>query len=164
MGQDKRIYRAYKTGRGCRIGIHKCSDDASCCKPALLELSPNQSARLKKSPASATIPFTHAELKRNASVQGGFLPLIIAAIASSIAGPLVEHAIAGAGLIWKRKDDEHLRVRHRGEGLQLSRFSEKIPGEPGFYYHGKNGSRPASGNDFAKISQNGRQILHSLLI
>lgn len=114
-GQEKRIARAYRTpGRGCKIIVHhqKCGGgDASCCIPGRMALSAAQQKRLasemqqESSDASnhpsISLPFTHEELRRNGTVSGGFIPLILAAIASSIAGGLVERGIAGAGLIWK---------------------------------------------------------------
>ena len=107
-GQEKRIARAYRTpGRGCKIVVHhqKCGG-ADCCSPGRMALSATQQKRLASEDAAASeqptsLPFTLADLRRNGTVSGGFIPMILAAIASSVAGGLIERGIAGAGLIWK---------------------------------------------------------------
>ena len=49
-----------------------------------------------KPSSEVRIPFTHDDLRRNGTVSGGFIPLILAAIASSVAGGLIERGIAAA--------------------------------------------------------------------
>ena len=161
-GQNARIGRAYRSGRGCRIKLHpKCTEGSSCCVPGTLELSPNQDKKLKSSDGHVSIPFKHTELRRNGTVQGGFIPLIIAALASSVPGGLVERAVAGAGLVWRHKD-RNWRVKHTGNGLLISPWKGTLTGGNGFYHHHRGVIRPANVQDIKKIPLSGRRVIQSL--
>lgn len=157
-GQEKRIGTAYKKQRGCRLAIHpNCTEDATCCAPGRLELSPNQMEKMKK----GDIRLTHEDLRRNRTVQGGFIPLIIAALASSVAGGLIERSIAGAGLVWRR-GDQNFKINHRGRGLHIVPWKGKLSGGSGFYHVHRDMVRPATSEDIKKIPINSRRIMQTI--
>ena len=87
-----------------------------------------------------SLPFTHEDLRRNGTVSGGFIPLILAAIASSVAGGLIERGIQGAGLIWKHAHGAcHLKSggegaagkKGRAVGLHIVPYRGKFAPEAG---------------------------------
>ena len=129
-GQDKRIAHAYRNRRGCRIVIHRnCGGGADCCTTGRLTLTAAQQKHLDtlndnghgdSGSREVSLPFTHEDLHQNGTVSGGFIPLILAALASSVAGGLIERGIAGAGFIWKHAHGAcHLKTSTGGTGLHI---------------------------------------------
>ena len=187
-GQEKRIARAYKNRRGCKIVIHhqKCLDNG-CCTPGRMTLSAAQQKRLlsedarRNSEKPTSLPFTPEDLKRNGTVSGGFIPMILAAIASSVAGGLIERGIAGAGLIWKHSHGAcHLKSasskdeKGRGtvQGLHIVPYRGKFAPEAGMgiylqpYPRGRGiFPRPALPGDVRKAlkTPSQKKILRALL-
>ena len=150
-GQEKRIARAYKNRRGCKIVIHhqKCLDKG-CCTPGRMTLSAAQQKHLASEDAAASeqptsLPFTHEDLRRNGTVSGGFIPLILAAIASSVAGGLIERGIQGAGLIWKHSHGAcHLKSTTAADSKDNKKGRGTVQGLHIVPYRGK--FAPEAGN------------------
>ena len=115
--QEKRICNALKKRSGCVIRVrkqmhgdlspmasssshHDCTDKAS---HGILYLTPQQVNRLNNSPVESVVPlrFHDHHLQANLQHSGGFLPLLLAALApvlGSVAGGFIEKEIAGRGL------------------------------------------------------------------
>ena len=96
--QEKRIGKALKKRAGCRIKVIKGNAGTS-----RLLLAPRHLRRYNKASHGTTVslPFRHEELMENMRHKGGFLPLIMAALApiiGGIAGGFIEKEIAGSGL------------------------------------------------------------------
>ena len=130
-GQEKKIARACRARRGCYITLHRkdCSGGDECCRVGRLNLNPSQRERVEKSAShnekKLDLPFKNGDLERNKSVKGGFIPLIIAAIASSIAGGLIERGIAGAGIVWKHRNGASKLKLLKGGGIHITPYRSK---------------------------------------
>lgn len=188
-GQEKRIARAYRKRRGCRITLHpQCAvgggGNGGCCTTGRLSLSAAHLKRMQKSAGDnnggdakkpVTLPFSHADLERNAQVSGGFIPMILAAIASSIAGGLIERGIAGAGIsgsgfLWRHGTGAcHLKPVEGG-GLHITPYRGKFaPGSGAGLYlapwpRGRGlMPKPAGPEDVRKITASHKRILKALV-
>ena len=97
--QETRIRRAWRHKKGCRIKVKKVAGGGN----GELLVTPEHLVKYGKASNGSTIglPFKHEELKENMKHKGGFLPLILAALApiiGGVAGGLIEKEIAGSGL------------------------------------------------------------------
>ena len=187
-GQEKRLIRAYRARRGCKLILHHRQCTGDCCVNGRLSLSPTQHKRLLAASASSSsndgdgggsaqkhrgiqVPFTPEDFHRNETVSGGFIPLILAAIASSVAGGLIERGIARAGLIWKHTQGAcRLKPNVGGAGLHLIPYRGRFlpQSTPGLYVQsrsrGRGGTpRPASSEDVKKMSPAHKKILKELV-
>ena len=137
--------------------------------------------------APTSLSFTPEELRRNGTVSGGFIPMILAAIASSVAGSLIERGIAGAGLIWKHPhgachlkstttttiaDSKDKKGRGAVQGLHIIPYRGKFAPESGMgiylqpYQRGRGiFPRPALPGDVRKAlkTPSQKKILKALL-
>ena len=99
-GQNAKIRRALRLGKGCRIQVVKKGTSTSGQQHQLLVTPAHVEKYRKASHGSVvSLPFKHEDLKKNH--KGGFLPLIAAALApiiGGVAGGLIEKEIAGSGI------------------------------------------------------------------
>lgn len=96
--QETRIRRALHNRKGCRIKVKKASGGNG-----ELLVTPGHLVKYEKAPHGSVIglPFKHTDLQKNMEHKGGFLPLLLAALApiiGGVAGGLIEKEIAGSGL------------------------------------------------------------------
>ena len=149
-GQERKIARAYKSKnrRGCKIVLHPSKCSRGCCTSGRLDLSSDQRQKLSLGGGGGQkttdgsndggeigVHFTHEDLHRNGTVAGGFIPLILAALASSVVGGLIERGIAGAGIVWKagggpKGDAYHLKTSS-GNGFHIVPYKGKFAHESG---------------------------------
>ena len=98
--QERKIQSSLKHSKGCRIQVKK-----GRANNGQLLVTPAHINRYNKAASGSVVslPFKHEDLKRNH--QGGFLPLLAAALApviGGVAGGLIEKELAGSGLRnWK---------------------------------------------------------------
>lgn len=97
-GQENRIRSAIRKRKGCRIHVRK----SDTCGPHRLLVTNAMLKRYGKAEKGKVLPLTFKpeHLARNMQHQGGFLPLIAAALApiiGGVAGGLIEREIAGSG-------------------------------------------------------------------
>lgn len=120
--QGPRIMRAYKAKRGCKIRVRKTGPKASCKSSLLLTRAQSKKYHAAKNGSVVSLPFLHKHLKANMKHTGGFLPLLLAALApvlGGVAGGLAERAIAGSG-IYKKKKRRGGKKRSKGSGMYLN--------------------------------------------
>ena len=137
--QEKRIRLALQKRKGCRIKTRKIVSNGNyngLLKGEML-LTQSQWKKYHKAKAGETValPFLHKHLEKNMHHKGGFLSLILAALApilGGVAGGLIERGIAGAGLhppklVWCKKTTKQstpvafeIKSAARGNGLYLS--------------------------------------------
>ena len=116
--QEKRLISALKSGTGCVIKIYKANENAEnvdktifldekanqiSTARGLLHLRPEQISKIDKAKPGSTIAlkFSKEDLEYNRRSRGGFIPLLLAALApvlGGVAGGLIEKEIAGSGL------------------------------------------------------------------
>ena len=118
-GQENRIRNALKKKKGCRIKITKSETDG----PHRLLVTPAMLKRYQKAAKGDPVPlhFKHEHLIENMHHQGGFLPLIAAALApvlGGIAAGAIERGIAGSGLHGPHRTSGC----HGGHGLYLNPY------------------------------------------
>ena len=129
-GQEKRIVKAYHNQRGCHIKVHKLNgeikSEVNSNEPsrAKFVLSASQDKKYHMAPPGTDVklPFTYQNLHENSRHSGGFIPLILAALASSVAGGLIERGIAGSGIhkfIWHTGDHSY-HLTPSGNGIHLT--------------------------------------------
>lgn len=129
-GQAAKIRRAFKHSKGCRIKVKK-----GASTNGQLLVSPAHVEKYRKASHGSviTLPFKHEDLRRNHS--GGFLPLLLAALApviGGVAGGLIDKAIAGSGIRdWKGK---------AGKGKSRGYEGNKIPATIKLFTVEKHGS------------------------
>ena len=120
LGQNAKIRRALKLGKGCRIQVVKKGSSASGQRHHLLVTPAHlEKYRKAKHGSVVSLPFKHDDLKKNH--KGGFLPLIAAALApiiGGVAGGLIEKEIAGSGIYSKKKK----KKKTAGSGMYLNPF------------------------------------------
>ena len=78
-----------------------------------------------KSGSIVSLPFLHKHLKANMKHTGGFLPLLMAALApvlGGVAGGLIEKGIAGSGIYSKKRKGRKRRSKKKksGSGMYLN--------------------------------------------
>lgn len=177
-GQEKRIARACRNRKGCHIILHQknCSGGSDCCRTGRLNLNPSQRKRIMAAESHGhkkiDLSFKSGDLDRNKSVVGGFIPLIIAALASSVAGGLIERGIAGAGLVWKHSNGVCKVKLMSGGGVHITPYRGKFTpsketGAGLYLAPWRKGRglepRPANSDDLKKISAPHKKILRELL-
>ena len=116
--QDRRIMKAYKSKRGCRIKGKKMKSTAVCKTSMLLTPAQFKKYHSAKTGKVVSLPFEHKHLVENMKHKGGFLPLIAAALApiiGGVAGGLIEKEIAGSG-IYKQE----CGCKKAGDGMYLN--------------------------------------------
>ena len=118
-GQNAKIRRALRLGKGCRIQVVKKGTSASGQQQHQLLVTPAHVEKYRKASHGSivSLPFKHEDLKKNH--KGGFLPLIAAALApiiGGVAGGLIEKEIAGSGIYSKKKK------KNAGSGMYLNPF------------------------------------------
>ena len=116
-GQENRIRNALKKKKGCRVKVIK----SDVIGPHRLLVTPAMLKRYKKADKGKPVPlqFKHEHLIENMRHQGGFLPLIAAALApvlGGIAAGAIERGIAGSGL----------NGPHRTSGCHKNSFQTKF--------------------------------------
>ena len=99
-GQNAKIRKALKLGKGCRIQVVKKGSSGQGQQQQLL-VTPAHIEKYRKASHGSivSLPFKHEDLKKNH--RGGFLPLIAAALApiiGGVAGGLIEKEISGSGI------------------------------------------------------------------
>ena len=120
-GQAARIRRALKHSKGCRIKVKKGGEYTHGQHQLLV--TPAHLDRYRKATHGSVVnlPFKHEDLRRNHS--GGFLPLLLAALApviGGVAGGLIDKAIGGSGIRWKGKAGRGKGKKSRGyEGNKI---------------------------------------------
>ena len=103
----------------------------------ILCLTHQQMLKVQKAPCGTPFQFTFsaAQIKANLQHEGGFLPLLLAALApilGGVVGGIAERAIAGGSglhddVLWKRKK-RIFRLTSHGDGLFLAPYSSsRIP-------------------------------------
>ena len=134
-GQENGIRNTLKKRKGCRIKVKK-SDVSG---PHRLLVTSAMLKRYKKAAKGDTVPlqFKPEHLLENMHHQGGFLPLIAAALApviGGLAGGIIQKEIAGSGLPdfhgvpWYTGTSEqggnglYLNPYPRGSGLYLNPY------------------------------------------
>ena len=118
--QDRRIMKAYKSKKGCRIKTKKMRSEAACKTSLLLTPAQFKKYHSAKTGKVVSLPFEHKHLVENMKHKGGFLPLIAAALApiiGGVAGGLIEKEIAGSG-IYKQE----CGCKKTGDGMHLNPY------------------------------------------
>ena len=114
--QERRIMRAYKAKRGCKIKARKVGPNVSCKSSMLLTPAQFKKYHSAKNGSIVSLPFLHKHLKEIMKHTGGFLPLLMAALApvlGGVAGELIEKGIAGSGIYRKKKKVKREQVKPR---------------------------------------------------
>ena len=98
-GQENRIRKSIKKGKGCRIKVTKLANSPG---PHRLLVTGSAIKRYAKAQRGETVPlnFKHEHLIKNLH-SGGFISLIAAMLApviGGIAGGLLEKSISGSGI------------------------------------------------------------------
>ena len=114
-GQEERIKCALHKRKGCRIKVRKTHGGG----PHSLLLRKAHVKRYNKAAPGSVIalPFRHEELVANMHHKGGFLPLILAALApmlGGLLGGLIEKKVSGRGL------PQLYTMTSQGSGLYLN--------------------------------------------
>ena len=185
--QERRILKALRKGKGCKINIRKTDHDESPFSmhrdvtakhpsKGILLLNSKQLKRYQKAPpGSLSLPFKHSDLKENMRCQGGFLPLLAAALApvlGGVAGGLIEREIAGSGLdhpkvVWCKKTGAlEVKPTKDGEGLRLSPWKHSTPSGFGLYlshYPHHTGTGINSKEELKNFSNKQKETLVNLL-
>ena len=155
-GQAAKIRGALKHSKGCRIQVRK---GAASTNGHQLLVTPAHLDRYRKAPHGSVVnlPFKHEDLRANH--RGGFLPLLLAALApviGGVAGGLIDKAIAGSGIRWKGK--KRKKPSPRGHG------GNKIPTTIKLFTVEKNGSgmflNPWQGKHPAATPSGGGRVKH----
>ena len=139
-GQNAKIRKALKLGKGCRIQVvKKGSSTSGQPHQQQLLVTPAHIEKYQKASHGSivSLPFKHEDLKKNH--RGGFLPLIAAALApiiGGVAGGLIEKEISGSGI---RTSRGRGRGRVNGSGLTVFRGKPVWRG-PKLYTVEKHGS------------------------
>ena len=139
-GQNAKIRKALKLGKGCRIQVvKKGSYTSGQPHQQQLLVTPAHIEKYQKASHGSivSLPFKHEDLKKNH--RGGFLPLIAAALApiiGGVAGGLIEKEISGSGI---RTSRGRGRGRVNGSGLTVFRGKPVWRG-PKLYTVEKHGS------------------------
>ena len=113
--QEYKIMKAYKGKKGCKIKAKKMGSSTSCRASMLLTPAQFKKYHSAKTGKIVSLPFEHKHLVENMKHQGGFLPLLAAALApvlGGVASGLIERGIAGAGIYNKKN----------GAGLYLNPY------------------------------------------
>ena len=122
-GQNAKIRKALKLGKGCRIQVvKKGSSTSGQPHQQQLLVTPAHIEKYQKASHGSivSLPFKHEDLKKNH--RGGFLPLIAAALApiiGGVAGGLIEKEISGSGIHTSQSRGRGGRVN--GSGLTAFR-------------------------------------------
>ena len=160
-GQDKRLQKALRAKKSAKI--HFITVNQSAQNTQRLTLTQAQVRKVQKAPVGTkfSFSFSKAQIQANLRHEGGFLPLLAAALVpliSGIVGGVAERAIAGSGLkgsnyhrdIVLRKRSHVMKVSPRGQGLFLtpySSYASYFPKGRGLFL-----SPPSHGRGFKKIS------------
>ena len=99
--QERRIVNAYRRKRGCRILAKRIASTTAGKRKVML--TPSQFTRYHNGAPGemVSIPFQHKDLIQNADHKGGFLPLLLAALApvlGGVVGGVIEKEISGSGI------------------------------------------------------------------
>ena len=128
--QNPKIKRALKQSKGCWVKVKKGGPENG-----QLLVTPAHLKKYKKAAHGSTVnlSFKHEDLQKNH--RGGFLPLLLAALApvvGGVAGGLIEKGIAGSGIRdWKGKKPwwhggKVYTLEKKGSGMFLNPW----PGPP----------------------------------
>ena len=126
--QERRIMKAYKSKKGCRIKAKKMRSSASCKSNMLLTPTQFKKYHSTKTGKIVSLPFQHKHLVENMNHKGGFLPLIAAALApiiGGVAGGLIEKEIAGSGIYHKKRGRRKMKKsekKKKGSGMYLNPY------------------------------------------
>ena len=128
--QERRIMKAYKSKRGCRIKGKKMKSTAVCKTSMLLTPAQFKKYHSAKTGKIVSLPFEHKHLVENMKHKGGFLPLLAAALApvlGGVASGLIERGIAGAGIYHKKhkKKSKGKRKKKAGAGMYLNPYMSR---------------------------------------
>ena len=121
--QERKIMRAYKSKKGCRIKVKKVGPKASCRTSMLLTPAQFKKYHSTKAGKIISLPFEHKHLVENMKHRGGFLPLLAAALApiiGGVAGGLIEKEIAGSGLY--HHECKCMKKKKDGSGIYLNPY------------------------------------------
>ena len=121
--QDRRIMKAYKSKKGCRIKTKKMRSVAACKTSMLLTPAQFKKYHSAKTGKIVSLPFEHKHLVENMKHKGGFLPLLFAALApiiGGVAGGLIEKEIAGSGIY--KEECNCKKKKKTGSGMYLNPY------------------------------------------
>ena len=135
-----------------------------------LILSPSQEEKYLRAPVNSDvrIPFTHANLHQNTQHSGGFIPLILAALASSVAGGLIERGIAGAGIhkfLWHTGNHAY-QLSPSGKGIHLTPWrgdKKHFTNGRGLYLNKGKSTQPASENHLSHLPSQQKKLIKALV-
>ena len=115
-GQERKIQQALRKQKGCQIGVIK--DDGATDK---FLIHSRHKKRHEKAPYGSVVrlPFKHVELANNLRHKGGFIPLLLAALAPIIAG------VASAA-IEKKISGGNICSTCNGSGMRLNPWARQM--------------------------------------
>ena len=135
--QEKRIFKALRGRKGCRIKVKKCAGGTD-----RLLLSPGHIKKYRQAAHGSvvTLPFSHKHLVENSGHQGGFLPLLAAVLGPVLGG--VAGGLLGRGIGLKKKKRKRRRT---AAATKKTKRKKKANNGRGMYLnpwrHAKTGSR-----------------------
>ena len=145
QGQEKRFKRAVQNSGGATVRFSSLTSTSSPTPNiGILCLTRQQLVKVQRAPPGTTFTFifSAAQIRNNVQHKGGFLPLLLAALApilGGVIGGVAERAIAGSGIrlpacdgtvFWKRKN-RTMKLSSNGSGLFLSPYTVRIPSKYG---------------------------------
>ena len=113
--QERKIFKALKGRKGCRIRVKKCVGDDN------MLLAPSHMNKIQKAAHGSvvTLPFSHKHLVENSRHKGGFLPLLAALLGPVLGG--VAGGLLGRGLNFgKQKKKKKSTRKPAGRGMYLN--------------------------------------------
>ena len=166
--QGRRFHRAIRSHKGTVV---RFTTSTTSHNNDILCLTHKQLSKVKKMPPGTAFQFKFSPAQMTANLQhrGGFLPLLLAALApilGGVIGGVVEKSIAGSGIhdiIW-RKNNRTMKLTSQGKGLFLSPYSAHIPkqryGGSGLYLAPPPSSHRQRGYGLKKITKKHRLPTH----
>ena len=113
--QERKIFKALKGRKGCRIRVKKCVGDDNM----LLAASHMKKIQKAAHGSVVTLPFSHKHLVENSRHKGGFLPLLAALLGPVLGG--VAGGLLGRGLNFgKQKKKKKSTRKPAGRGMYLN--------------------------------------------
>ena len=114
--QEKRIFKALKGRKGCRIKVKKRTGGRD-----KMLLTPSHMKKMQKAARGSVVnlPFSHKHLVENSRHEGGFLSLLAALLGPIIGG--IAGGLLGKGLkIGKQKINKKKSRKPAGRGMYLN--------------------------------------------
>ena len=187
--QETKIVKAVKHGRGCRIGVTRCSSDddvatnpsgrrESAANKGILHLTTPQAVKYAdaENGSHMTLLFSGRQLSDNATHhRGGFIPILLGLLApliGTMAGEAIGRKIAGGGIppsVFLCKGPgkgDTVTVTPHGSGLHLSPWRGDPPSGSGLHLrpHRGKGMRSIDVGELPpNFGKTHRTILHKIL-